>query len=848
MPELFRVHTDRALLTWSEVGSSCSRAYAGPAPLPGRLWIHPQRAGLKFQDETWRAGVPPEVASDPEQSVGPHLFEETNYGVFLRSLSGEHVEIRHRDPVLVRRLQESDGGAVVHGILNFRSQVGRSQFGVIVDGVPEFDFEVEVFPSKLDYVADYQQLVADVQDILTGLVVEYLRATFATGLPVRAPQPAHVEWLTLLRHVIDDLERALGYVAQRPRWGLARADEAVRVERLRRADGAVRRAVLRGRGSGRLRPLTDRITVREWLRERRARPTLDTPEHRWLAAQLARIRRRLVDLREEECRRERVLRDRGREPAFERVHRVLGELDGMERRVARLERLEPFAATTEPPTAGFASLQLVASPGYGEAYRSLMILSLGLRISGGPVGLSLKDLHELYEYWCYLAVLRLASEMVGQPLPVRELLVPEQQGLRVRIRKGRARSVVFSGRSGRKLEVTYNPRFGGELFVTPQQPDIMLTVDDPDWPSVRLVLDAKYRLDTSPEYLERHGFPGPPDDAVNVLHRYRDAILEYDGEGASSSPKRTVVQGAVLFPLRPGSPGEFKGSRLWTALERVGIGALPFLPGDTDYVREWLEQLFTSGGWSLADRAIPHRAQDRAWNWRVAAAEPVLVGVLRKDNPQEHLEWLIRERLYYTPIVKTQLRQWATRWVAIYSPTALRRPGAVTHVAPVIDMHVKPRSEIATPWQAKRGHAELQAVYRLGPVQQQPSPIENRGPNGRGTRFSDNRWTSRLALLRARELRELFLETEPEWRLLEDLRAAGIAFQIRPGPVRLVDPEDPAGRATFVTRFGTVQYRGSGGFVWRRVDAEERWFARSSDVVAALLNVVRMAATGESPE
>jgi hypothetical protein len=716
--------------------------------------------------------------------------------------------------------------------------VGRSEFSVLVEGEPEFDFQLEVFPTKLDYEADYQQLIAEVQDVLTGLVVEYLRATFQLGLPARTPQPTHVEWLTLLRHVMDDLERALRHVAERPRWGLARQTAPVRIERLKRADNVVRRAIIRGKGSGRLMRLPADVTVRERISERKAQLTLDTPEHRWLATQLARIRHRLASLREDEERRvaRYELPSHPGDPT--RLSRIVEEIDGLERRVARLERLEPYASVAGPPPAGFASLQLFSAPGYQEAYRACLILAMGLRLAGDPVRLSLKDLHRLYEYWCFLAVLQLVGDATGQPVPARDLLAADQHGLHVRIRKGRTSQVVFRDPSQRKLTVSYNPRFDDEAFITAQQPDLMLAIEDPQWPTIRMVLDAKYRLDASDRYTQRYRFPGPPDEAVNVLHRYRDAILERDRRVGDHDLKRTVVEGAVLFPLRLTHPGEFQESRLWKALERVGIGAIPFLPGETGYVKEWLRRLLARGGWALADYAIPHRALEWAADWQVAATQPVLVGVLRGGaQAEEHLDWIRRERLYYMPVRKKQRRQYATRWVAIYSPTALREPGAVAHVAAVEEIEVLPRKAIHTPWAARRATEELQVVYRLGPLEELDTPVENRGPGARGVRFSDSRWTSRLALRRATELRELFLETEPEWRLFEDLRAAGIRFELEPGHVTLQDPEDPRGRAWFVTDLGRIQYRGAAGFLWRRGGAEDLWFARPLDVVQALRRV-----------
>jgi uncharacterized protein len=827
MKTLFTIETDNVELTWSRRGTDppVTGAFAMP---PGRLELRPRRNGLVFGAGTSRADVPALLAGSAELSIGPRLLEQTDYTVLLQSRSDGAVELRHRDPALIHGLAKSRGGRLQHGSINFHGQIGRSAFSVFVNGRPEFDFEVEVFPTKLDYARDYSELLAEVQDILTGLVVEYLRATFQHAGVDPRPNPTHVEWLTLLHHVLADLEQAAAQIARRPIRGLAREPEFARAERLRRTDASVRRAVLRGQGAGPLQPLSGGMMVRQRIQEQRPRPTLDTAEHRWLAGQLTRIRRHLAQLRETESARH----TRGGTETGSRQRRIIDELTEMESRVARLERIEPIAAASGPAPPRFATLQLLTTPGYREAYRTCLVLSMGLRIHGGGLQLSVKDLHLLYEYWCYLALLRLVGEVTGERIPVRDLLSVHQDGLRVRVEKGRQHSVAFPAAGGRRVVATYNPQYSGDSLLVAQQPDLVLTVEDPAWPPIRLVLDAKYRLDTSAEYAARFGVAGPPDDAINVLHRYRDALLEDDGN-VDGRPKRTVVEGAVLYPLRPDAD-EYRRSRLWSALERLGIGAVPFLPGETAHVEEWLRSVLQRGGWELATRAITHRSSERLRDWRQAAAESVLVGTLRgRGDEATHFKWIQDQRLYYAPLTK-QARQYVVRWLAVYSPSALRKPGAVSHRAPVLSMEILPRREIPTPWAAHRGADELQAVYRLGPLDALAKSIENRGVDGFGDRaFTHNRWTSRLALERATELRELLLETEPEWQLYDGLQAAGIAFDVMAGRVDAQDPEDPRGRASFRTQAGSAQYRGGAGFLVESSAGRRRWIARAEEVVAA---------------
>jgi uncharacterized protein len=827
--DIFRVETDKVYLNWS--GRVPSEI--GPSSLPpGRLLISLRRADAVYGRETWRAGVPPEAASDPSVQFGPRLYEETTYTVFLRSKGDETVELRHRDPTILQGLTTSDGGRAVHGSVNFKSQIGRSRFTVCVRGEPECDFEVEVFPSKLDYMTDYNALLADVQDILAALVLEYLRSTFKLGFTIHSSTATRLEWLILLRHLIENLERGIRYIERHPHHALTRERLPTRVERLHRPDATIFKTVIQGKGIGPKSRTANGVVVRTKLPESRARTTLDTPEHRWLASQLTRIRRRLAEVSAEEKMRIAAANERSPSP---RESRALEEIAALENRIASLQRLEPIAAAQGFPPAGFGSIKLQTAAGYREAYRSCLILLLGLRVDGGPVGLSVKDIHLLYEYWCYLALVRLISNIIGERIPVERLLTVEQNGLWVRLQRGQRQTLAFTTKAGRILELTYNPRYMGGGFILPQQPDVVLTLRDPEWPIVRLVLDAKYRILTTNDYVAQFGSPGPPPDAINVLHRYRDAILEQPSAYGprSETLKRSVVEGVTLFPYVDDT-NRFRHSRLWTSLERLGIGALPFLPSETRYVEEWLRAVLRRGGWSTAENSIPSAAHERMRSWQEAAREAVLVGVLRLDA-EEHLQWILTERCYYTPLTPTQRRQFVARWIAIYSPVSLRSPGAVTYAAPVEGIQVIKRKDIATPWPASRPD-ELQVVYELGEVSEVIQPIENRGADGHGTRFSQNRWTSQLALLRAGELRELFLETEPEWRLYEEFRVAGVDFDLKPVTASVQPDDDPRGRTWFVTRSARVQYRGSAGFLIRRDSCVDEYQPNVATVLRRLLS------------
>src|SRR5688572_28942828 len=102
------------------------------------------------------------------------------------------------------------------------------------------------------------------------------------------------------------------------------------------------------------------------------------------------------------------------------------------------------------PPANFATLKLLSAPGYREAYRSILILTLGLRLIGGPVRLSLKDISALYEYWCYLKIVQTVAEFADSQVPLSQLIRPDHNGLRILLQKGRETVVKFVLSTGRQ--------------------------------------------------------------------------------------------------------------------------------------------------------------------------------------------------------------------------------------------------------------------------------------------------------------------------------------------------------------------------------------------------------------
>ena len=515
-------------------------------------WRGPFAADGAFEARSLRDG-PVEVSADAPGAAVPGLVEEAAYTLWVESRTGEAVEVRHRDPVVTAALRSEQGARVVTGTVAFGSHVGRTRVLVFVGGRPELEVEADVRPTKVSPEA--VEAMRDAVDAAwAGVPFAALRPTAEPHAPgPRASAPA---WLALLRASADALDRALLEIARRPASEIERRPAPVPAHRARRPDAAVRASVRRAGG------------VPDVLDARRVDLGLDTPSHRWLAARLTRVQARLRDLASAEARR----------PETARRVVVLDELAALGRRAGRHLYRDPLAAASRRAPAS-PPLALRRRPAYAAAYDALRALDGGLARAEGDVRPSLLDLAALYEAWCAFVLVREAAAVLGVEPPPSPFGL-RRSGVDVRLRRGPGASVRLEA-DGRRVEIVYSPHFADPRALLAQRPDLLLTVDG----QRRIVLDAKYRRDG--HVSARTGVAGPPSDAVGALHRYRDAIL---GPGGTSG---WVDEAVALFP--PADLGGYEAGRLWTGLETIGVGAIPLAPGQTAWLRRWLERTLARG-------------------------------------------------------------------------------------------------------------------------------------------------------------------------------------------------------------------------------------------------------------
>ena len=527
MHTLVTIATDRVRLTWS-----------GP-PAAGR--------GARPLAVTPADGVQVVLDGAEAETAEVWLEEETAYPVLLQSLGNEPVHLRHSDPVVTGGLVSGDDGRVLHGRVQFGSQAGRTAFDIVVGSTVEMSVSVSVLPAKMSE-AEVAVMRAEAEAFAAGLAVSAVRPTTIgdRGGDLGSSPPV---WLAALRTGVDHLERALRHIRRRPVLDVHRVVENVRL-------GRVSRPSLETLRAARKRGVSDAP-----LPVRSPRLSSDTPAHRWLAA---RLRAHAQTLR-------RLERAEAGRPASVRRRALLEELGSLRTRVEAVRAVPILRdagarAPTVPP------LVLRRRPGYADAYDALRRLDRGLALRDGALDVATQDLAVLYETWAVLAVVQALADVLGVEPPERPFGV-DVRGTDVRLRRGAANAVRLSGR-GVEATAVYTPRFPAPPALLAQRPDVVIDLRR-GTERTRVVLDAKYRRDDSAGYRRRYGAAGPPEDALNTLHRYRDAVPG-------------VAVAAALFP---GTSEGFEGSRLWTSLSGLGVGAVPFRPGDRGGLTRFLSGL-----------------------------------------------------------------------------------------------------------------------------------------------------------------------------------------------------------------------------------------------------------------
>lgn len=246
------------------------------------------------------------------------------------------------------------------------------------------------------------------------------------------------------------------------------------------------------------------------------------------------------------------------------------------------------------------SLVLQQKSGYSAVYSVWQELKFYLNAFAQQTTVSMKTVAEIYEVWCFLELRSiLINELNFEEKKYRESTLKVNNYSEYQMKEGLAGAFDFEREDGVKAQLIHEPFFNKKSqsirsFVVNQKPDIQLKVTFPHSAeqSFTWLFDAKYRID----HVE-NSIDWAPDDAINQMHRYRDALIQIRTNSFSGAEikSRPVFGAFVLYPGFFDQNNPEVENPYENEIDGVGIGAFALLPScDKQNGSYWLVKFLKS--------------------------------------------------------------------------------------------------------------------------------------------------------------------------------------------------------------------------------------------------------------
>lgn len=735
---------------------------------------HPSFAGIEFKvkdsslsvacDDPFEISLAGNAESISFQSMGkstfgtyilqPIFFEQQRYEIIIEPEENHRVEFWH-DNYNVRKNITPVGrkSNMLSGVINFGNEIGMSDLIVLVDGKKYLKLSIEIFPSKIGYKDDYKAIISDVTAEVYNLVFDFLKKTYDSFDISANRQSSPVEFFSIIVRIYEKFLTAVDMVIAKPHHVLETEHLVLPSHKVKRTDNRTLRWI--EKHPDQAARFVDQIRVSHALAVKK-HITYDTKENQLTKYMLQNTVRRLENFRNQYLK-------LSRDTDFAMLDQIDTMINGIRCRYNTGFMKEVEATATKSGM----SLVFNMALGYRELYRCYLLLQHGLSVTGSVFNISIKDIAVLYEYWCFIKLNSLMKERYE--LISQDIIKVSGNGLFVSLVKGQRSRVCYRNpENGELITLSYNPKEISGATVA-QKPDNVLSLTKKGSRiDYEYVFDAKYKINPALDgssYQRMYKTPGPQEDDINTMHRYRDAIV-YQSD--ASPFERTMFGAYVLFPYK--DQDEYRNHRFYQSIEQVNIGGLPFLPSTTELVTEMLDELISDSPESAFERAtLPTGIEERLakvnWNRR-----EVLIGTLRSNAQFQACR---NNNFYYIPADLIKDDNLPIHYVALFqTPRIFSNKAGIHYYGEVLRTALVRRKSIHEVSQTHGNPDDLYYRFQIRKWIGLERPIL---PKESGFVFE---FTNMFLLENAEFVPELLLKSEEEYRFYTELkRRTGSALE-----------------------------------------------------------------------
>lgn len=539
-----------------------------------------------------------EITIENSQQAPAIFFDNTDYPIWVEFK--DYVKKAQFGSILQSENEKfTFRRQILAGFLNYGNEVGRSEIQLIYQVGAEtrsFVFSFEVLSTKLNYHEHWKAIIEDIEQEYRMLSLDYMRRTFHGFSPDASGETPEIIWWSVFANEQKKFIKACKNIIDRPRHRLHGKETYKRADKLTFVPSCIENELAEHRADC---SHLYRVEERVW--------TNDTKENRFLKFALGQITDRYEILKK-------------RIEAIKNASDVMKE--DMQATLATLKHLQrnPFFRTVgNYKGMNQESLVLQKATGYSQIYRTWSLLHRSYSLNDGIYRLQAKDIATLYEIWCFIEV----SHIVKEKLHLSDEDIDHRNRMEMNglftwdLGKGEHSRILFKKDDIELAELVYNPKSTERenlsagikdwtVPTVPQKPDIVLQLTKNDLQEgmkMTYLFDAKYRIDGK----DKNGVDVPPEDAINQMHRYRDAIYYKDYQ--SDALKKEVIGGYILFP-GDGEPAVVAESKFRKTIDEVNIGAFPLRPKDThnrQLLERFIEELILTKSYETISKVIPQK-------------------------------------------------------------------------------------------------------------------------------------------------------------------------------------------------------------------------------------------------
>ena len=484
------------------------------------------------------------------------------------------------------------------GFINYGNDIGKSELNLIYKigkDTKRFTLGYEVLSTKLNYHEHWRKIIEDIEQEYRMLSLDYMKRTFHGFTPDTTGETPELIWWSVFAGEQQKFIKACRNIIERPRHRLHGYEVYLRADKLKRVPAKIENELAEHR-----REPAHLYRVEEQIQSN------DTQENRFLKYALGQITEKYESLKKQI-------------EAIKNVSPVMKkEMDEMVDTLKHLRRNPFFRTVGRFKGLNQESLVLQRATGYSQVYTTWNLLRRAYSLNDGIYRLQSKDIATLYEIWCFIEVSHIVRDQLGismEDMEHRNRM--EMSGVFTwELGKGEHSRILFRKDGVELAELVYNPKHTDKdnenismenlvVPTVPQKPDIVLQLRKDDVQKgmkMTYLFDAKYRIDGNV-----NGVDTPPNDAINQMHRYRDAIYYKDYD--SSQLKKEVIGGYILFP-GDGTPLDVAKARFQRSIDEVNIGAFPLRPKDVDnrkLLEDFIAELIGNRATDMLSDAIPQK-------------------------------------------------------------------------------------------------------------------------------------------------------------------------------------------------------------------------------------------------